>query len=146
MTRVALLDVNVLVALFDADHVHHEAAHSWLGTNRKSGWATCTLTENGLLRILSNTAYAGQRHRVADVRGWLADFCSSGGHAFWPERISIRDESLFDLSAVTHRQVTDVYLLGLAVANKGRLATLDRSIPIRAVRTAPPDSLEVVAV
>ncbi|HEY7215024.1 MAG TPA: hypothetical protein VIC28_10365 [Thermoanaerobaculia bacterium] len=55
---VALLDVNVLVALFDPDHVHHEAAHTWFAAHRGAGWATCPLTENGLIRILSNPAYA----------------------------------------------------------------------------------------
>src|SRR5713226_6496670 len=50
---IALLDVNVLVALFDPAHVHHEAAHAWFGANRKNRWATCALTENGFVRVLS---------------------------------------------------------------------------------------------
>jgi predicted nucleic acid-binding protein len=64
---VTLLDVNVLVALFDPVHVHHEAAHKWFGQNRKSGWATCPLTENGMVRVLSNPAYPGRRTTVHDA-------------------------------------------------------------------------------
>lgn len=59
MTRVALLDVNVLVALFDPGHVHHEPAHEWFAANRSAGWATCPLTGNGLVRILSVAAVVG---------------------------------------------------------------------------------------
>ncbi len=58
MSRVALLDVNVLLALFDPDHIHHEAAHRWFARSRESGWASCPLTENGVVRILSNPAYS----------------------------------------------------------------------------------------
>lgn len=58
---VALLDVNVLVALFDPAHVHHDAAHAWFGEHCAQGWATCALTENGLVRVLSNPAYPGRR-------------------------------------------------------------------------------------
>ena len=54
MSLASLLDVNVLVALFDPDHVHHEAAHVWFAATRGAGWATCPLTENGVVRVLSN--------------------------------------------------------------------------------------------
>jgi uncharacterized protein len=142
--RVALLDVNVLVALFDPDHVHHEAAHGWLKSNRKHGWATCPLTENGLIRILSNVAYAGVHESPAGVRRRLAAFCASGHHEFWPDKVSLRDERLFDLSAVGHSHLTDVYLLGLATGRGGRLATFDRRIPVRAVTGADEALLEVI--
>ena len=144
MTRVALLDVNVLVALFDPDHVHHDAAHGWLEVNRKHGWATCPLTENGLVRILANLAYSGVPESAAVVRRRLAAFCSSGQHVFWPDQVSLRDERLFKLSAVGHAQLTDVYLLGLATERGGRLATFDRRIPVRAVMDADETRLEVI--
>lgn len=144
MIRVALLDVNVLVALFDPDHVHHEAAHRWLAANRKHGWATCPLTENGLVRILSNVAYTGVHQSAAGVRRRLAAFCASGHHAFWPDQVSLRDERLFDLSGVGHPHLTDVYLLGLATRQGGRLATFDRRIPVRAVTGAGEARLEVI--
>ncbi|HWJ56793.1 MAG TPA: hypothetical protein VNR90_11235, partial [Vicinamibacterales bacterium] len=53
-SRIALLDVNLLVALFDPDHVHHDISHDWFAEQRGVGWATCPLTENGLVRVLSS--------------------------------------------------------------------------------------------
>ena len=146
MKRVALLDVNVLVALFDPDHVHHEVAHEWFAGTGRAGWATCPLTEAGFLRVLSNPAYGGTVIRASDLAGRLRRFCGSGGHVFWPDEVSLLDESVFDLSrSAGHRQLTDIYLLGLAHARGGCLATLDRAIPIRAVRGATAASLAVIA-
>lgn len=145
MTRPALLDVNVLVALFDPDHVNHEAAHAWFAAARDGGWSTCPLTENGLVRILSNAAYSGVHEMPAAVRQRLSAFCASGGHVFWPDDVSLRDERLFSLSAaITHRHVTDVYLLALARHKGGRLASFDRRIPLSAVKGAERSHLEVI--
>ena len=143
MSRPALLDVNVLVALFDPNHVHHEAAHGWFGDHRSSGWATCPLTENGVVRVLSNPAYSASAERPADIARRLDSFRESGHHVFWSDDVSVCDTRLFSL-AVGHRQLTDVYLLGLAVAHRGFLATFDRSIPLKAVRRARPDDLVVI--
>jgi toxin-antitoxin system PIN domain toxin len=143
---VALLDVNVLVALFDPDHVHHELAHDWFEDNRSQGWATCPVTENGFVRVLSAPAYGSPVSRPAALVERLARFCASGGHEFWADTLSLRDTKVFDLSvAAGHRQVTDVYLLGLAVSRRGCLATFDKSIPLTAVRAARRASLEVIA-
>lgn len=136
--------MNVLVALFDPDHIHHDAAHVWLSANRPGGWATCPMTENGLVRILSNVAYSGVHETAAAVRRRLEAFCTSGHHSFWPDLVSLRDERLFKLAAVGHAQVTDVYLLGLATKHDGRLATFDRRIPLQAVAGAERDRLEVI--
>jgi toxin-antitoxin system PIN domain toxin len=145
MSRTALLDVNVLVALFDPDHLHHEAAHTWFSANRIHGWATCPITENGLVRILSNLGYTGGRHESPEaVRIRLDTFSSRGNHAFWPEQISIRDEERFKLSGLSHGQITDVYILGVAIDHGGRLATFDRRIPMTAVAGAVRDQLEVI--
>jgi toxin-antitoxin system PIN domain toxin len=143
VSRPALLDVNVLIALFDPDHVHHEAAHAWFGTHRASGWATCPLTENGVVRILSNPAYSPSAERPADVARRLAAFRDSGDHVFWPDDVSVCDSRIFDLG-IGHRHLTDVYLLALAVSRDGRLATFDRKVPAKAVRGARPDHLIVV--
>lgn len=143
MSRPALLDVNFLIALFDPEHVHHEPAHSWFGGHRSSGWATCPLTENGVVRILSNPAYSPSVEQPAEIARRLASFRKSGGHVFWPDDVSLCDPELFNL-AVGHRHLTDVYLLGLAVRHGGRLATFDRSIPVKAVREARPDHLAVI--
>jgi toxin-antitoxin system PIN domain toxin len=139
----ALLDVNLLIALFDPDHVHHEPAHVWFGAHKKGGWATCPLTENGLVRILSNPAYSPAAERPARIAERLRVFCGSGHHVFWPDDVSLRDAGRFDL-AVSHRRLTDVYLLALAVAHEGRLATFDRSIPSKGVPGAGPRHLAVI--
>ena len=144
MTHVALLDVNVLVALFDPNHVHHEPVHDWLSTNRRNGWASCPLTENGLVRVLSNSAYSGGHETAERIRQRLGMFCASGHHTFWPDQLSLRDERRFNLAGVTHRQITDVYLLALATDKGGRLATLDRSIPLRSVIGANRDCLALI--
>jgi toxin-antitoxin system PIN domain toxin len=145
VTRVALLDVNVLVALFDPDHVHHEAAHGWFAANREAGWATCPLTENGLVRILSNPAYGSAPETPAAITRRLGVFCASGDHVFWADEVSLRDSRLFERTApATHRQVTDVYLLGLAKRKGGRLATFDGNIPLSAVAGATRAHLEII--
>ena len=143
--RSALLDVNVLIALFDATHVHHEAAHGWFAGHRKQGWATCPLTENGFLRVMTHP-----RANVEDdyhaLRAGLSTFCDSAEHVFWPDAVSFRDDRLFNPAVLlTHRQVTDVYLLGLARRMGGRLATFDSRIPLKAVRGATIDDLSVIA-
>lgn len=143
MSGRALLDVNVLVALFDPDHLHHEPAHRWLAEHRSSGWATCPLTENGVVRVLANPAYSPSAERPAEIARRLAAFRESGQHAFWPDDVSLCDTGAFNLT-VGYRQLTDTYLLGLAVKHRGRLATFDRSIPLKAVRGARPEDLVVI--
>ncbi len=146
MSGAALLDVNVLVALFDPAHIHHDVAHDWFSADGRAAWATCPVTEAGFLRVLTNPAYGGTAMRVAELAALLTRFCRSGGHVFWPDRVSLLDTALFDLTrAAGHRQMTDVYLLGLACRMGGRLATFDRTIPIRAVKGATAASLEVIA-
>ena len=146
MSRVALLDINVLVALFDPDHVHHDLAHDWFGEHGRAGWATCPLTENGFVRVLANPAYGGGSRRAPDLVARLRRFCGSGGHVFWPDSVSLGDSAVFDVSVLAgYRQLTDVYLLGLAHANGGCLATFDRTIPLRPVRGAGPRDLAVLA-
>lgn len=143
--RPALLDVNLLVALFDADHVHHELAHDWFADNRADGWATCPVTENGLVRVLCNPRYGSPEHAVPAVVDRLRQFRASGQHQFWADEVSLTDNALFKPSfARGHRQVTDVYLLGLAHRKGGRLVTFDRSIPLGAVAGAVGATLEVV--
>lgn len=146
MSRVALLDVNVLVALFDADHVHHELAHDWFADQRAHGWATCPITENGFFRVLTNPAYGHDALRPDVLMKGLRTFRASGHHVFWPDAVSLVDEGLFNLAfAPGHRQLTDAYLLGLATRMKGQLATFDRTIPVKAVIGATPESLQIIS-
>jgi toxin-antitoxin system PIN domain toxin len=141
----ALLDVNLLVALFDADHVHHELAHDWFADHRAEGWATCPITENGFVRVLSHPAYGAIINRPADLIERLARLCASPDHEFWTDDVSLRDDSLFSSAHMAgHRKLTDVFLLGLAVARKGCLATFDRTIPVSAVVGATKEALAVI--
>lgn len=144
MSSVALLDVNVLIALFDPEHVHHEAAHRWFGEHRTDGWATCPITENAVVRILSTAAYSDPPEAPAAVIGRLTQFCASGGHEFWADEFSIRDLRSAKGHALANRQLTDAYLLALAHRRGGRLATLDRSIPLDAVDGAMSRHLELI--
>ena len=140
MSSPVLLDVNVLVALFDPHHIHHDAAHDWFADNRGAGWATCPMTENGFIRVVSHSTY-GLGERVETAAARLREFCASGGHQFWRDAISLRDE-IFDLSrAGGAKRLTDIYLLGLAANRKGRLATFDRSIPVGAVAGATEETV-----
>ena len=146
MSRVALLEVNVLVALFNPVHVHHELAHDWFADNRASGWASCPLTENGFLRVLGNPARGDQMMPIPELVARLRKFCASGHHEFWEDAVSLRDKHLFNAPmARGHRQLTDVYLLGLATRKRGRLVTFDRTIPLMAVIGASRATLEVVS-
>jgi toxin-antitoxin system PIN domain toxin len=139
---VALLDVNVLIALFDPVHTHHEAAHEWFEPNRRLGWATCPLTENGLVRIISSPSYTGRRTTIQDAIQRLTLFRGSGDYTFWPDSASLCDGLLVRPTHILgHRQLTDIYLLALAVTRGGRLATFDRSIPLAAVDGATADQL-----
>jgi toxin-antitoxin system PIN domain toxin len=142
----ALLDVNVLIALFDQDHVFHERAHGWLENQSSKGIATCPLTENGVVRILSNQKYSPSlRLSPSDVIGRLNRFCEAQDHAFWQDEVSIRNSGIFFPDRILgSRQISDVYLLGLAKNHDGRLITFDEGIAISAVFGAAPSHLEVI--
>lgn len=141
---VCLLDVNVLVALFDPAHPNHQDAHRWFAANRQRGWATCPLTINGCVRVISGPAYRTVEATAADVVSYLRILCASPEHEFWQGSISLLDENLFRPRLIGHRSVTDVYLLGLAVRRDGALVTFDRSIPLKAVVGSSARHLEVI--
>ena len=122
-----LLDVNFLLALFDPRHVNHDAAHRWFGHTAASGWATCSVTENGCVRILSNPAYRTVSATPTEAMARLQRFCDSGGHSFWPDDVALRlslDPNVKD-RLQGYRQITDFHLAALAAARGGRLATFD---------------------
>ncbi len=133
---IALLDINVLIALFDAAQVHHKAAHSWLTRNRLRGWATCPLTQNGCVRVMSQPQYPGYLS-VPEILRRLKAAVAVKEHAFWPDSISLCDSDRFASDQIlTPKTLTDLYLLGLARENGGRLVTFDRGIPLAAVTGA----------
>jgi hypothetical protein len=139
----ALLDVNVLIALLDPDHVFHERAHAWWGANLQSGWASCPVTENGVVRIMSNPGYSRAAHFApGDLISRLRTFARQTIHEFWPDDISLRDATVFATERIHgSRQITDLYLLALAAKHHGKLATFDGGIPISAVRSAKAENL-----
>lgn len=142
----ALLDTNVLIALLDPDHVFHDRAHRWWRGNAKGGWASCPLTENGVVRIMSNPAYSRMaRFSPDDLIQRLVGFSGQTDHEFWPDDVSLRDETLFLRDRLhSSRVITDVYLLALATKRQGSLATFDQGISIAAVRGAAAANLSPV--
>lgn len=142
---VALLDVNVLIALLDPAHPNHEEAHTWFAKHKRNGWATCPVTLNGCVRVMSNSAYPTVEATPAQVVEHLARFCSAKEHHFWEDSLAITDSAVFTPSLIGgHAKVTDAYLLALAVRNRGRLTTFDRTIPIRAVAGAREGHIELL--
>jgi toxin-antitoxin system PIN domain toxin len=140
----ALLDVNALLALLDSDHVDHGRAHEWLDAEIRAGWASCAITENGFVRIISQPRYPSPIS-VAQATDLLAGACEAGDHEFWACDVSLIDANVVDRSRIYGpRQVTDAYLLALAVANDGRFATFDRSLSLAPVRGATEDHLALI--
>ena len=130
-----LLDVNVLIALIDPAHVQHDRAHDWFAAEGHQAWATCPLTENGVLRIVGHPRYPNSPGSPAVVAELLTSFRKLPGHAFWPDDVSLLDtEYVKATHLLDAAHVSDSYLLALAQAHKAQLATFDRSIPTQAVR------------
>jgi toxin-antitoxin system PIN domain toxin len=128
----SLLDVNVLIALLDADHSLHARAIEWFGTHAREGWATCPITQNGCIRIMSHPAYPNSFPAGA-IMERLAEATASAAHVFWPDDISLSDKRVADPMRIHGpRQLTDAYLLALAVRHKGRFVTFDESVPLAA--------------
>jgi toxin-antitoxin system PIN domain toxin len=132
----ALLDVNVLVAMLDAGHMHHAAATQWLDEHLDEGWASCPLTQNGCIRILSQSAYPN-RAPAAEVATRLAEATAHPAHQFWPDGVSLLAPGIINwVNLLSGRHITDAYLLALAVTHKGQFVTLDQGVPIAAVQGA----------
>jgi uncharacterized protein len=131
---IFLLDVNVLIALVDTAHVQHDEAHEWFGRTGRKAFATCALTENGLLRIVGHPKYPNSPGSPGAAMPSLTAMRALPGHRFWADTISLCDAQLVDGSRLTgHAQVTDTYLLALAKAHGGRLASMDRKLVTGAV-------------
>ena len=129
-----LPDVNVLIALIDPAHVRHESAHNWFAAQGQHAWATCPLTENGVLRIVGHARYPNTPGMPATVADLVAQLRSLPGHQFWADDVSLLDSRYVDSSRLTtSSQVTDTYLLALARVHGGRLATFDRHLVTSAV-------------
>ncbi len=132
----ALLDVNVLIALLDADHSLHARATQWFAGHARGGWASCPITQNGCMRIMSHPSYPNALS-VRAVMERLTEASASAFHEFWPDDVSLLDAKVAD-SARIHgpRQLTDLYLLALAVRHDGQFITFDASVSLDAIRGA----------
>lgn len=132
----ALLDVNVLIALLDQDHAMHDAATRWFAADARGGWASTPITQNGCVRIMSHPSYPSAV-TVAAVVERLGEAVATAHHEFWPDDVSLLDPGVVDRTRIHGpRQVTDVYLLALAVRRGGRFVTFDGSIPLAAAAGA----------
>ena len=130
-----LLDVNVLIALIDPTHIQHDPAHQWFAIQGHLSWATCPLTENAVLRIVGNPRYPNSPGTPAAVAPLVEGLRALSGHVFWPDNISLVDGEKFELTRLlSSGQVTDSYLLALARAHAGQLASFDRRLVTDAVR------------
>jgi toxin-antitoxin system PIN domain toxin len=129
-----LLDVNVLIALIDPSHIWHDAAHLWFATTGQAAWATCPITENGVVRIVGHSRYPNSPGSPAAIAHVVSELCRLAGHEFWPDDISLFDGRRFDVARLlASGLVTDSYLLALAIAHGGMLATFDRRLVTNAV-------------
>ena len=130
-----LLDVNVLIARLDPAHVQHDAAHECFGAHGHKACATCPLTENGVLRIVGHARYPNSPGTPSAVMSLMATLRSLPGHVFWPDDISLMEAQRIDATRLLNTaQVTDSYLLALACAHEGQLASFDRRLVTDAVR------------
>ncbi len=133
MTRY-LLDVNVLIALIDPTHMQHDSAHDWFAAKGRRAWATCPITENGVLRIVGHARYPNSPGTPAAVAELMTVFLALGGREFWPDDVTLFDAAHVDTARLLDsKQITDSYLLALAVAHGGKLATFDRRMVASAV-------------
>ena len=140
----ALLDVNVLIALLDAAHIHHQRASQWLEQSLHHGWASCPLTQNGCLRIMAQPAYP-QALPLAAVAQRLGQAAATPAHLFIADDYSLLDaDSLHWPQLLGHRQVTDAYLLGLAVRHGCRFVSFDALVNLAAVPGAKAEHLWVL--
>ena len=137
----ALLDINVLLALLDSDHIEHKRARAWIDAEIGSGWASCAITQNGFVRVVSQPRYPSPVSPT-EAMDLLSEACAEPHHVFWPCDVTLLNASAIDRTRLHgSRQVTDAYLLALATHHHGRFVTFDQSIPISAVLGATPANL-----
>lgn len=124
-----LLDVNVLIALLWRAHESHEKTQTWFAKGSKAGWATCPFTQAGCIRILSNPAFSRNAASPQQALRLLNVNLNHPSHIFWPDDLTFADAvAPMERLLVGHKQVSDAYLLGLAIRRKAKLVTLDRSV------------------
>lgn len=117
---------------------------TWFAAHATEGWASCPITQNGCVRIMSNPSYPNSLPVQALVKR-LAEACAQPIHQFWADEPSLLDSSAFDPTRIHGpKHITDIYLLGLAAQHGGRLVTFDGAISLAAVRKATAKNLMVL--
>jgi hypothetical protein len=142
-----LLDTNLLIALLWPSHVQHDQAVHWFVRRRSRKWATCPLTEAGFVRIVSNPAFSRDAVTPREAAGLLAANTAAADHVFWNVDMAVNEAvAVAGPRLVGHQQVTDAYLLALAVRRGGVLATLDQGVvALTAPRSPERRVVEVVS-
>jgi toxin-antitoxin system PIN domain toxin len=124
-----LLDTNVLIALTETGHVHHRRAQEWLNSLRSQVWGICPLTEAGFLRIVTNARSYSDPHNLAEAAAILQVIKGYPRFIYWSINESWVNLTASFASRISgHQQVTDAYLLGVAIQGDGVLVTFDRGI------------------
>ena len=140
----ALLDINVIIALLYRGHLMHRAARQWMEQELEHGWATCPISQNGVVRIMAQPAYPNHRP-AAQVAERLSEACNHASHQFWPEDISLLQAGLIRWERLLGpRQITDCYLLALAVTHGGRFVSFDQRIQVDLVPDASQVNLAII--
>ena len=139
----SLLDVNVLISLLDANHAHHQAVMGWFGQNN-GRWASCPITQNGYLRVVTQQSYPNTISITAAIRT-LTQAVSTPNHEFLSDDISLLDPQLVAHKHIQGpKQFPDIYLLALSVSHGARFVTLDTGVPRVAVPRATNASMHVI--
>jgi len=145
VSRVCLLDANVLIAMMWPAHSAHAKVQHWLSTRAPQKWASCPMTQAAFVRIVSNPAFSPNALTLANAVALLRSNLEHPGHEFWRDEIQLTEAVEFtQTKLVGHQQITDAYLLGLAVHKKGKLVTLDRDVPALLAQTSEKRDLVVV--
>lgn len=133
-----LLDTNLLIALLWPPHERHAVAVRWFASHRAQGWATCPFTQAGFVRIVTNPAFSRDAVLPQEAMRVLQANTAAEDHRFWPDDAPYSEVAAFaGARLIGHQQVTDAYLLGLAVMRGGSLATLDASVAALAIPESP---------
>lgn len=142
----SLLDINVVIALLDPEHSLHSKAHAFWEDPGSRVWASCPLVENGIVRILTGSTYPGAAaFSNESVFELIRILIGNSDHEFWPDDISLLDRERFDVDRILgSKQLTDIYLLGLATSKGGRLVTFDRKITPAAILGGSEENLFVI--
>ena len=137
-----LLDTNVLIALAWPNHVHHQETTQWFGVQGAKAFCTCPITQTGFVRISCNPNFTNDAVTPQQALALLQEVVELPGHSFWPDDLPLSDAFSPRVLLGSHRQITDGYLLALAIAHDGILATLDRGIATLAKPC--PERLEII--